>query len=43
MNIPTTRTEATGRTTLQWSLTYLVLAAFMAIAIGGAAMAALLR
>ena len=43
MNIPTNRTETAGRTTLGWSLTYLVMAAVVAITIGGAAMAALIR
>lgn len=42
MNIPSDRTEIAGKATLGRSLTYLVMAAFVAIAIGGAAMAALI-
>ncbi len=42
MNNSSSKPEDMRRTTLRWSLTYLVMAAFVMIAVGSAAWAALL-
>ena len=42
MNNSSSKPEDTGRTTIRWSLAYLVTAAFVMIAVGSAAWAALL-